>query len=353
MADTTTLEKVLLGDTTAGAVEKVNKAIAGLETLQDGLEDGDLVVNKATNARYSVYDVEELNKAPEAKLQIHTKYVTNSAHATMVEALQQSIANAGKVDDVYVGGVSVVTGKVARLPPYYNKTEIDTLIGNVSSGMRYMGTVGTGGTVGSLPNVSAKNGDTYKVISSVVHNGITADVGDLFIATVTDGSVVWTLIPSGDDGDVYADGNFGTTENIIVSANGDTDGKKVKASGYTISDTINTKQEKVIPTAKAVYKAIDGRTNLVWAKDIFYVPGVGAMEVDNGDGTTTFKSAMGEATSRRIVAILNSDGRQAVADCWVDVNEGRFCLTVANEYANKVRGFGYLVLTHYFHGYDD
>lgn len=63
--------------------------------------------------------------------------------------------------------------------------------------MRYKGTVGTGGTVASLPTSNVKVGDTYKVVSAGTYAGQAAIVGDMFIANAT--TPVWTYIPSGDD----------------------------------------------------------------------------------------------------------------------------------------------------------
>lgn len=62
--------------------------------------------------------------------------------------------------------------------------------------MVFKGTLGTGGTITSLPTAAAANeGFTYKVITAGTYASQTAKVGDLFISN---GSA-WVLIPSGDD----------------------------------------------------------------------------------------------------------------------------------------------------------
>lgn len=62
--------------------------------------------------------------------------------------------------------------------------------------MLFKGTLGTGGTIESLPTASTSNeGYVYLVITDGTYAGQTAKAGDEFIS---DGSS-WVLVPSGDD----------------------------------------------------------------------------------------------------------------------------------------------------------
>ena len=62
--------------------------------------------------------------------------------------------------------------------------------------MQYKGTLGTDGTITSLPSAASSNeGFTYKVITAGTYDSQEAKIGDVFISN---GSA-WTLIPSGDD----------------------------------------------------------------------------------------------------------------------------------------------------------
>ena len=71
-----------------------------------------------------------------------------------------------------------------------------TAIANLPEPMIFKGTLGTGGTITSLPTAAAANeGFTYKVITAGTYASQTAKVGDLFIYN---GSA-WVLVPSGDD----------------------------------------------------------------------------------------------------------------------------------------------------------
>ena len=62
--------------------------------------------------------------------------------------------------------------------------------------MVFKGTLGTGGTISTLPTASSENeGYVYIVITDGTYAGRTAKAGDTF---VSDGSA-WVLVPSGDD----------------------------------------------------------------------------------------------------------------------------------------------------------
>ena len=69
-------------------------------------------------------------------------------------------------------------------------------IDNLPVPMVFKGTLGTGGTITSLPTASASNeGYTYKVITAGTYASQTADIGDVFVSNGTD----WVLIPAGDE----------------------------------------------------------------------------------------------------------------------------------------------------------
>lgn len=73
---------------------------------------------------------------------------------------------------------------------------VDTAITNLPEPMIFKGSLGTGGTITTLPAASSSNeGYTYKVITAGTYASQSAKVGDTFIS---DGSS-WVLIPSGDE----------------------------------------------------------------------------------------------------------------------------------------------------------
>ncbi len=116
--------------------------------------------------------------------------------------------------------------------------KIDSSIA-ANDAMHYMGTLGATAqnpTITALPT-TARTGDAYKVITAGTYSSIAAEVGDLFIYS---GS--WTLIPSGDDGNVYVgdskSSKFTAKNNNIVVAVGDqkvASAANVTANAGTIS----------------------------------------------------------------------------------------------------------------------
>lgn len=148
-----------------------------------------------------------------------TLIVNNVAHATNADLAKNSNA---------LGGSSLknITDK------------IDSSIA-ANDAMHYMGTLGATAqkpTITALPT-TARIGDAYKVITAGTYSSIAAEVGDLFIYS---GS--WTLIPSGDDGNVYVgdskSSKFAAKNNNIVVAVGDqkvASAENVTANAGTIS----------------------------------------------------------------------------------------------------------------------
>lgn len=75
-------------------------------------------------------------------------------------------------------------------------------ISSLSSAMIFRGTVGTDGTITTLPTASsAVEGDTYKVITAGTYASKAAKVGDVFVCCLPAGGTAyeWILIPSGDE----------------------------------------------------------------------------------------------------------------------------------------------------------
>lgn len=148
-----------------------------------------------------------------------TLTVNNVAHATSADLAKNSNA---------LGGSSL-------------KNITDKINSSIAANdaMHYMGTLGATAqkpTITTLPT-TARTGDAYKVITAGTYSSIAAEVGDLFIYS---GS--WTLIPSGDDGNVYVgdskSSKFAAKSNNIVVAVGDqkvASAANVTANAGTIS----------------------------------------------------------------------------------------------------------------------
>ena len=110
------------------------------------------------------------------------------------------------------------------------------LISELPSPMVFKGTLGTNGTITSLPSASASNeGFTYKVITDGTYASQTAKVGDVFISN----GEKWTLVPSGDE-------PSGTVTNVATGTG--LTGGPITTSG-TITVDFATVQEK-LPTGQ-------------------------------------------------------------------------------------------------------
>ena len=110
------------------------------------------------------------------------------------------------------------------------------LISELPSPMVFKGTLGTNGTITSLPSASASNeGFTYKVITNGTYASQTAKVGDVFISNGEE----WTLVPSGDE-------PSGTVTNVATGTG--LTGGPITTSG-TIAVDFAAVQEK-LPTGQ-------------------------------------------------------------------------------------------------------
>lgn len=74
---------------------------------------------------------------------------------------------------------------------------VSSAIGAIDA-MRFKGTIGTGGTVTTLPTTGVKVGDTYRVITAGTYAGQACEIGDLIIATAT--TPTWTVAQTNIDG---------------------------------------------------------------------------------------------------------------------------------------------------------
>ena len=249
------LRRIKLSDTPKDAVEAINRTIAQTEDNKENISDLQLQLDNFVGT--------------------DTKNTTGATKKTGTPLYLVGSETIGDSPVTYSSDAYMKNGQLYSTSPNNNEinpvlTQFDYdklvgLIGDIVGGMRFMGTLGVGGNVTSLPTTTASvgNGDVYKVITDGKYAGQQAEVGDLFIASVVSGNVTWHLVPSGDDGDVYADDPWTSDGEVMVSAGGDVASKKIKRSYYKISgaDTSfsGTAGVQVIPTAYAVKIAMEDR----------------------------------------------------------------------------------------------
>ena len=249
--------KNALGYTPLESINDATTSAAGLmsaadKSKLDGIVDG-AEVNQNAFTTVSVNDVlisadsktdtltmvagTNVTITPDAtndKITISSKDTTYSEATTSTAGLMSASdkskldgiadgAEPGTITGVSVNGTSIATSGVANITSVPasilagsipsgvtattqsasdNSTKIATTayvtnaINALADPMIFMGTVGTDGTITTLPSASAANkGYTYKVITTGTYDGQSAKIGDTFIS---DGNT-WVLIPSGDE----------------------------------------------------------------------------------------------------------------------------------------------------------
>lgn len=110
-------------------------------------------------------------------------------------------------------------------------------VAEVAGGLQYKGTVGTGGTVTSLPTSGVKVGDFYKVATAGQYGGHTCEVNDMILASEVEPDIVWDVLQANIDGAVT--GPASSTANHLAAFS-NTTGKIIKDSGLTTSSISST-----------------------------------------------------------------------------------------------------------------
>lgn len=116
--------------------------------------------------------------------------------------------------------------------------------------MQFKGTLGTGGTVTSLPTNNYSAGWTYKVITAGTYAGFVCEVGDLIIA-VKDGptsgtSVInsdWTVAQANIDGAVTAAANLDLDQLVVGGGNNKTVKKLPAGQAGQVVTMVNGKPQ--------------------------------------------------------------------------------------------------------------
>lgn len=206
-------------------------------------------------------------------------------YITLADKDGQGSAVASDADFFYtVGKDTKVTKFIGSDLGVYTIDEIDSKMKNLNA-MVYKGTVGTGGTVTTLPTSKVSAGDTYMTKVAGTYGTHACGVGDLLIATGTEGedgyltTITWTYVPSANDTDTQyelavAAGSDQATIQLKASTDGDATSAIIKAgtdidvsaSGSTITVTHapqtttpdNSSTETLTHTGK--FRAVTGVT---------------------------------------------------------------------------------------------
>lgn len=198
-------------------------AIDDLSTIRSGAALGATAVQPETGKGLSTNDYTTAEKTKLAG-------IANGAEVNVQSNWTQTSTTA---DDYIKNKPTLGTAAAKNATDTYNATGTDVTTGKAVAAalatlpepMVFKGSLGTGGTITTLPTASSSNkGYVYKVITADTYASQSAKVGDTFIS---DGSV-WVLIPSGDE-------PSGTVTNVSVANGG---GLTVSGSPITSSGTI-------------------------------------------------------------------------------------------------------------------
>lgn len=205
------------------ALSGKQNAIDDLSTIRSGAALGATAVQPETGKGLSTNDYTTAEKTKlagiaegaEVNVQSNWTQTTTTADDYIKNKPTLGTAAAKNATDTYnATGTDVTTGKA-----------VAAALATLPEPMVFKGSLGTGGTITTLPTASSSNkGYVYKVITAGTYASQSAKVGDTFIS---DGSA-WVLIPSGDE-------PSGTVTNVAVANSG---GLTVSGSPITSSGTI-------------------------------------------------------------------------------------------------------------------
>jgi hypothetical protein len=221
-------------------------------------------------------------------------------------------------DDYIKNKPTLGTAAAKNATDTYNATGTDVTTGKAVAAalatlpepMVFKGSLGTGGTITTLPTASSSNkGYVYKVITAGTYASQSAKVGDTFIS---DGSV-WVLIPTGDE-------PSGTVTNVAVANGG---GLTVSGSPITSSGTITVGHSNSV-TAKTsssvkkftydAYGHITGSSELSTAESDALASGIDSEKVDQIETNKSNISFAVEKIGNNLVNVPSGSGVR-----WVDV----------------------------------
>lgn len=224
-------EVTLTGDYNHTVVSTGTVNEAGIDLMASGTKQGDTIKIKGGNNNVTVA-ADAANKT----ITISSKDTTVKSGTLDFEAATGKISLVLKDQDgnnlVNISDTDKIFYKVGddateyvpgQTLPVYTKTQVDSLFKGLN-GLTYKGTVGSTGTITSLPTTNVESGDMYLVSGTgATGSGKTGKTGDLFIATGTEdastgfisGTITWTFVPSGDDAQTdttyYGAATAGTT----------------------------------------------------------------------------------------------------------------------------------------------
>ena len=208
---TSNIKSVVISTTGSGEAE--------LKKLTITLADGSTVVYEAPSSAA----LSEVKKTLEGKITNHSGQkatTTTFSHVKLSNDFLTATAEAGKVVGDGSDGIAA-TPLAVKTALEQAKTYTDNSFA-ANDAMLFKGTIGTGGTVTTLPTSGYKKGWTYRVITKGTYATHNCEIGDLIIA-IEDGPETqqsargtdWTVAQTNIDGAVVANGDL-TAEGLVL-----------------------------------------------------------------------------------------------------------------------------------------
>lgn len=150
----------------------------------------DLTANAITGVKgnaESSYRTGNVNLTPAnvgAAPTAHAATATTYGQGTTANYGHVKLSDATNATTAAASGGTAATPKAVKDALDAAKTYADGIVA-ASDAMVFKGTLGTGGTVTTLPTTGVKIGDTYRVITAGTYGGHSCEIGDLIIAIAT------------------------------------------------------------------------------------------------------------------------------------------------------------------------
>ena len=264
--------------------------VAGTQIALDGATDGQIIINhdtidqndttskKVTNSGEDITVIDSITRENGHVTAINTKTITlpkadtyaitnisankgdGKLYITLTDKDNAGSPVASSADFKYtVGKDNKTTKYIGSDLGVYTIEEIDSKMKNLNA-MVYKGTVGVGGTVTTLPTQNVSAGDTYMTKTAGTYNTHVCGVGDLLIATGTEGdngyltNISWTYVPSANDTDTQYELNVEAGEDQasikLVGTDKNTFTATI-AAGLDIDVNVDPQEDSVITVAHA------------------------------------------------------------------------------------------------------
>lgn len=232
-------------------------------------------------------------------------------------------------------GVSTTVDSTSTDATVATAKAVYDIVNGLPQAMVFKGSLGTGGTISTLPAAAASNeGYTYKVITAGTYAGQAAKVGDVFISNGT----TWVLIPSGDEpsGTVTSVG-LSVPTGLEVSGSPITSSGTLAVtytSGYSIPTTTkqgqwDAKQDALATQTAYTSKGTSTKVPQITTNTLGQVTGVS--EVDIAFPDITVATATGNGNAITAIGVDSTDKHKITVTKGKTFLEGNETITLSGD----------------------